>query len=102
MGAVQIFWQFYYSRFVFVPVLFVFFLGYLPGEAYGDLPFFFVLAIFYLAMGIVWMVLCMIYIKVGGGSVGGGGGGGGGWWWVVVVLVVLVVSDGAGGDRWWW
>ncbi|CAM9521156.1 unnamed protein product, partial [Laminaria digitata] len=37
--------------------------GYLPGEAYGCLPFFFVLAVFYLAMGIVWMVLCMVYVK---------------------------------------
>lgn len=37
--------------------------GYLPGEVYGCLPFFFVLAVFYLGMGIVWMTLCMIYIK---------------------------------------
>ncbi|CAM9758319.1 unnamed protein product [Ascophyllum nodosum] len=37
--------------------------GYLPGEAYGDLPFFFGMSVAYLALGIVWMVLCMAYIK---------------------------------------
>lgn len=37
--------------------------GYLPGEVYGCLPFFFFLAVFYLVLGVVWMVLCMTYIK---------------------------------------
>lgn len=38
--------------------------GYLPGEAYGYLPLFFTLAVVYLCLGIVWMVVCMAYIKV--------------------------------------
>lgn len=40
--------------------------GYLPGQYYGNLPFFFGLATVYLALGIVWMVVCMLYIKVRG------------------------------------
>ncbi|CAM9130644.1 unnamed protein product, partial [Hapterophycus canaliculatus] len=37
--------------------------GYLPGQYYGNLPFFFCLASVYLALGVVWMVVCMLYIK---------------------------------------
>lgn len=38
--------------------------GYLPGEDYGYLPFFFGLAVVYLALGVTWMIVCMAYIKV--------------------------------------
>eukprot|EP00903_Cladosiphon_okamuranus_P006662 g6504.t1 len=37
--------------------------GYLPGEEYGYLPFFFGLAAVYLALGVTWMIICMAYIK---------------------------------------
>ncbi|CAM9275799.1 unnamed protein product [Pylaiella littoralis] len=37
--------------------------GYLPGEAYGCLPFFFGLAAFYLALGVLWTFVCMAWIK---------------------------------------
>lgn len=38
--------------------------GYIPGEMYGCLPFFFFLAVTYLTLGVVWMGLSMAYIKV--------------------------------------
>lgn len=38
--------------------------GYLPGELYGDLPFFFALSVVYLALGVAWMIVCMLYVKV--------------------------------------
>lgn len=41
--------------------------GYLPGEDYGYLPFFFGLAVVYLALGVTWMIVCMAYIKVSSG-----------------------------------
>ncbi|CBJ28894.1 Similar to G-protein coupled receptors [Ectocarpus siliculosus] len=37
--------------------------GYLPGTSYGDLPFFFCLAIVYLSLGVIWMIVCMVNIK---------------------------------------
>ncbi len=40
------------------------YVGYLPGEYYGYLPFFFGLATVYVGLGVVWMVVCMTYIKV--------------------------------------
>lgn len=44
------------------------YLGYLPGEVYGCLPFFFFLAVVYLVVGVVWMIMCMTYIKARKGN----------------------------------
>lgn len=71
-----------HQRFVVPSSLSVFFLtripallvcwrsGYLPGEDYGYLPFFFGLAVVYLALGVAWMIVCMAYIKVRLASLG--------------------------------
>jgi len=37
--------------------------GYLPGERWGDLPFFGIVSLCYLTLGLVWLVLCCCHCK---------------------------------------
>lgn len=35
--------------------------GYLPGDMFGNLPFYGGLSLVYAIVGIIWMVICVIY-----------------------------------------
>ena len=39
------------------------FVGYLPADEYGALPFFGYLSLAYLVVGLCWMAVCMVYRK---------------------------------------